>query len=318
MEDNKNTSLYFYNSVNEMLCDLNTSLKNRLFMGEKRSFYNPKIYCCVEEHGVVYNAILQLCNSNKYVHIPCVLNVFPNYRLDNFVICKNIYENHDYAMPILSEGKIIEWLKKSVDEINTSTEIDKTFEYPVLFDHGIDRIYGNYRSGFVGFYIQGSEIAPEIIKNYTKCYNRYLPKFLIDDVYHNESTECFKNNFVFIAKGKERVLEYIYEPFDVKDFDDSIKLAIWKKEISNTAVDRYIRGDITKDEFEQLLEYNPDDSKNNIDTWVKEIYDNDYTTFSLGNKSKLPLGVKPNLSEDYLSITKDLPDDVLKELNWGI
>lgn len=285
MEDNKNTSLYFYNSINEMLCDLNTSLKNRLFMGEKRSFYNPKIYCCVEEHGVVYNTVLQLCNSNKYVHIPCVLDVFLNRRLDNFVICKNIYENHDYAMPILSELKIIEWLKKSVDEISASTEIDKTFEYPVLFDHGIDRIYGNYRSGFVGFYIQGSEMAPEIIKDYTKCYNRYLPRFLIDDVYHNESTECFKNNFVFIAKGKERVLEYIYEPFDVKDFDDSIKLAIWKKEMGNTAVDKYIRGDITKGEFEQLLEYKPDDSKTNI---------------------------------DYLSITKDLPDDILKELNWGI
>lgn len=285
MEDNRNTSLYFYDSINEMLCDLNTSLKNRLFMGEKRSFYNPKIYCCVEEHGVVYNTVLQLCNSNKYVHIPCVLDVFLNRRLDNFTVCKNIYENHDYAMPILSELKIIEWLKKSVDEINTSTEIDKTFEYPVLFDHGIDRIYGNYRSGFVGFYIQGSEMAPEIIKDYTKCYNRYLPRFLIDDVYHNESTECFKNNFVFIAKGKERVLEYIYEPFDVKDFDDSIKLAIWKKEMGNTAVDKYIRGDITKGEFEQLLEYKPDDSKTNI---------------------------------DYLSITKDLPDDILKELNWGI
>ena len=77
-----------------------------------------------------------------------------------------------------------------------------------------------------------------------------------------------KNNFVFIAKGKERVLEYIYEPFDVKDFDDSIKLAIWKKEMGNTAVDKYIRGDITKGEFEQLLEYKPDDSKTNILDWM--------------------------------------------------
>ena len=104
------------------------------------------------------------------------------------------------------------------------------------------------------------------------------------------------------------MLEHLYEPFNVKDFDNNIRVAIWQKEIGNTAVDKYVRGDITKAEFEQLLEYNPNDSKNNIDTWVKEIYDNDYTT----------LGVKPNLSEDYLSITKDLPDDVLKELNWGI
>ena len=308
MEDNQNTSLYFYNSINEMLCNLNTSLKNRLFMGEKRSFYNPKIYCCVEEYGVVYNAILQLCNSNKYIHIPCVLNVFPNHRLDNFTVCKNVYENHDYTMPILSESKIIEWLKNCVDEMNVPTETDRAFEYPVLFDCGVDVIYRNYRSQFNGYYIQGSEMTPEIIKNYTKCYNRYLPKFLIDDIYHNESTECFKNNFVFIAKGNERMLEHIYEPFDVKDFDNSIRMVIWQKEISNTAVDKYIRGDITKDEFEQLLEYNPDDNKDNIDTLIKEIYDNDYTTS----------GVKPNLSEDYLSVTKDLPDDVLKELNWGI
>ena len=253
-------------------------------MGEKRSFYNPKIYCCVEEHGVVYNTVLQLCNSNKYVHIPYVLNVFPNHRLDNFTVCKNIYENHDYAMPIFSEGKIIEWLKNCVDEISISTEIDNTFECPVLFDCGIDIIYGNYRSRFSGYYIQGSEMAPEIIKDYTRCYNRYLPKFLIDDIYHNESTECFKNNFVFIAKGKEDVYELIYEPFDVKDFDDSIKTAIWQKEMNNIAVDKYIRGDITKDDFEQLLEYKPNDSFTNI---------------------------------DFISVTKDLSDDVLKELNWG-
>ena len=79
--------------------------------------------------------------------------------------------------------------------------------------------------------------------------------------------------------------ELIYEPFDVKDFDDSIRTTIWQKEMGNIVVDKYIRGDITKNEFEQLLEYNPNDSKTNI---------------------------------DFLSITKDLPDDILKELNWGV
>lgn len=283
------TSANFYNDFNVRLAEFNEKIKDMIIIGDKISCYSPKVYGLILNKGIIYNAIVKICNKNSYLHIPNVFCISLAGITEN--IKKKIYENsvHPSIYSLLDANLVSENINKVINNIynkdlttvhNMPTIFDVNYNYTQLSENGLNC------GPILGYYLQGVGNNPVYVRDYTRICRSFLPNYLIDSEYHNSDTRCLENNYVYYLGDVEEhagYLDPILIPLDVKVFDSK-----YEKEIKD---------------LEALLS----------DTSNDYIKDSWFSYFDAEPKPSIPDWVSPEFKE----LSKDIPDDILKELNWG-